>query len=145
MANATVYGIGKGDDMSYSALKQYQQNSVFTATPEELVLMLYDGGIKFMNIAKYNIANNQTERAHSALVRAQDIVLELSSSLNMEYQISDGFKALYEFILDSLISANVNKDPKPIEDALGIMTEMRDAWKTVIRDVKKAVYQNRRV
>lgn len=129
--------------MTYSALNQYKQNTVFTATPEELTLMLYDGGIKFMNIAKYNIENNQIEKAHQALIRAQDIIIELSSSLNMEYEISNNFKILYDFVMSNLIDANINKDIKPIEEALEIITEMRDTWKEVIREVKKKVYQNR--
>lgn len=131
--------------MTYNALNQYKQNTVFTATPEELTLMLYDGGIKFMNIAKYNIENNQVEKAHQALIRAQDIIIELSSSLNMEYEISNNFKRLYDFIMDNLIDANINKEIKPIEEALEILTEMRDTWKEAMKEVKKRVYQNRQV
>lgn len=131
--------------MTYNALNQYRQNAVFTATPEELTLMLYDGGIKFMNIAKYNIENNQIEKAHQALIRAQDIVLELSSSLNMEYEISNNFRQLYDFIMNNLIDANINKEIKPIDEALEILTEMRDIWKEVMKEVKKRVYQNRQV
>lgn len=131
--------------MTYSALNQYKQNTVYTATPEELTLMLYDGGIKFMNIAKYNIENNQIEKAHQALIRAQDIIIELSSSLNMEYEISSNFKQLYDFIMDNLIEANISKETKPIEEALGILTEMRDTWKEAMKEVKKKVYKNRQV
>ncbi|CCQ94613.1 Flagellar protein FliS [[Clostridium] ultunense Esp] len=131
--------------MTYNALNQYRQNTVFTATPEELTLMLYDGAIKFMNIAKYNIENSQIEKAHQALIRAQDIILELSSSLNMEYEISNNFKQLYDFIMNNLIDANINKEIKPIDEALEILTEMRDIWKEVMKEVKKKVYQNRQV
>lgn len=123
--------------MTYNALNQYRQNTVFTATPEELTLMLYDGAIKFMNIAKYNIENSQIEKAHQALIRAQDIILELSSSLNMEYEISNNFKQLYDFIMNNLIDANINKEIKPIDEALEILTEMRDIWKEVMKEVKR--------
>lgn len=131
--------------MTYNALNQYKQNAVFTATPEELTLMLYDGGIKFMNIAKYSIENNDVQRAHEALIRAQDIIIELNSSLNMEYEISTNFRRLYGFILDKLIDANIQKNMEPIDEALEILIEMRDTWKEAMQQVKKKVYQNRQV
>ncbi len=129
--------------MTYNALNQYKQNTVLTATPEELTLMLYDGGIKFMNIAKYSIENKDIKRAHEALIRAQDIVIELNSSLNMDYEISTNFRNLYGFILDNLIDANIQKKTEPIEEALEILMEMRDTWKEAMQQVKKRVYQNR--
>lgn len=131
--------------MTYNALNQYKQNTVFTATPEELTLMLYNGGIKFMNISKYSIENNEIEKAHEALIRAQDIIIELNSSLNMDYEVSNNFRQLYGFIMDKLIDANINKQAKPIEEALEILTEIRDTWKEAMQDVKKRVYQNRQV
>lgn len=129
--------------MAYKALNQYKENSIFTATPEELTLMLYDGGIKFMKIAKYNIENNNIEKAHEALIRAQDIILELNTSLNMDYELSTNFRQLYGFIREKLLDANINKDIKSIDEALGILTEIRDTWKLVMRQIKKQVYQNR--
>lgn len=129
--------------MTYNALNQYKQNAVFTATPEELTLMLYDGSIKFMNIAKYSIENDDIQRAHEALIRAQDIIIELNSSLNMEYELSTNFRRLYEFILDRLIDANIQKEIEPIDEALEILTEMRATWKEAMQQVKKKVYQNR--
>lgn len=131
--------------MTYNALNQYKQNTVFTATPEELTLMLYDGAIKFMNIGKYNIENNNIAKSHEALMRAQDIIIELNSSLNMEYEISTNLRELYEFIMDKLIDANIHKQIEPIEEALEIVTEMRDTWKEAMLKVKKQVYQNRQV
>ena len=131
--------------MTYNALNQYKQNTVFTATPEELTLMLYDGGIKFMNIAGYSIENNHMEKAHESLIRAQDIVIELKSSLNMDYEISTNLRKLYDFIIDKLIDANISKKKEPIDEALEILTELRDTWKEAMKDVKKRVYKNRQV
>lgn len=147
MDDATIYELKKGwmGKMTYNALNQYKQNAVFTTTPEELTLMLYDGGIKFMNIAKYSIENNDVQRAHEALIRAQDIIIELNSSLNMEYEISTNFRRLYGFILDKLIDANIQKNMEPIDEALEILIEMRDTWKEAMQQVKKKVYQNRQV
>lgn len=132
--------------MTYgNALNQYKQNTVFTATPEELTLMLYDGAIKFMNIAKYNMEEERLERSHESLIRAQDIITELGASLNMDYEISNNFKDLYDFIMTKLIDANINKEIKPIDEALDIVTEMRDTWKEAMKEVKIKIYKNRQV
>ena len=131
-------------NMTYNALNQYKHSAVFTATPEELTLMLYDGAIKFMNISKHHIENNNVVKAHEALIRAQDIIIELNSSLNMEYEISENLRGLYDFVLDRLIDANINKKIEPIDEALEIVTDMRDTWKEVMLKVKKQVYENRK-
>ncbi|MCQ4925574.1 flagellar export chaperone FliS [Tissierella carlieri] len=127
--------------MTYQALNQYKQNAVLTATPEELTLMLYDGAIKFMNIGKYSIENKDMEKAHSSLLRAQDIILELNYSLDMNYDVSKGLRTLYDFVLTKLIDANINKDSKAIEEALTVVNDMRDTWKEVIKQIKQKVYQ----
>jgi flagellar protein FliS len=127
--------------MTYAALNSYKQNSVVTATPEELTLMLYDGAIKFMNISKYSIENKDLERAHSSLIRSQDIINELNYSLDMKYEISEEMRKLYDFISSKLVDANIRKDIAPIEEALVITHEMRDTWKEVIQQVKQKVYQ----
>lgn len=131
--------------MTYNALNQYKQNAVFIATPEELTLMLYDGCIKFLNIAKYNIEKKDIEKAHNALIRAQDIVIELDSSLNMQYEISNNLRQLYNFVREKLIDANINKKVEPIDEALEIVSELRDTWKEAMKQVKKQVYKNRQV
>lgn len=127
--------------MTYQALNQYKQNAVLTATPEELTLMLYDGAIKFMNIGKYSIENKDMEKAHSSLLRAQDIILELNYSLDMNYEVSKGLRGLYDFVLSKLIDANINKDINAIDEALAVVNDMRDTWKEVIKQIKQKVYQ----
>lgn len=127
--------------MTYDALNKYKQNSIMTATPEELTLMLYDGAIKFMNIGKYSIENKDLEKAHSSLMRAQDIILELNYTLDMSYDVSHGLRELYDFVISKLVDANINKDTKAVDDALTVVNEMRDTWKEVIRQIKQKVYQ----
>lgn len=127
--------------MTYQALNKYKQNTVSTATPEELTLMLYDGAIKFMNIGKYSIENKDLERTNSSLIRAQDIISELNYSLNMDYDLSKDMRSLYDFIVSKLIDANIKKDIEAIDEALNITYDMRDTWKEVIKQVKQKVYQ----
>ena len=130
--------------MTYNAPNQYKQSAVFTATPEELTLMLYDGAIKFMNIGKYHIENNNVVKSHEALIRAQDIIIELNSSLDMKYEVSENLRGLYDFVLERLIDANIGKKVEPIDEALEIVTDMRDTWKEAMLKVKKQVYENRK-
>ncbi len=129
--------------MVYGAANAYKQNSVMTATPEELTLMLYDGAIKFMNIAKLNMENKNVEKSHYYLTRAQDIVDELNYSLDMNYEISNDLRDLYSFVSSKLVDANIYKDTKHLDDAVEIIGDMKDTWKEVIRTIKQKVYQDR--
>lgn len=129
--------------MSYNALNQYKQNTVFTATSEELTLMLYDGAIKFINIGKLNIENKDTVKAHEALMRAQDIIIELNASLNMDYEISNNLRSIYDFIMERLVDGNIQKDIAPLDEALELLQELRDTWKEAMREVKKARYASK--
>lgn len=127
--------------MTYEALNKYKQNTVSTATPEELTLMLYDGAIKFMNIGKYSIENKDIQKTSSALIRSQDIINELNHSLNMDYELSQDMRNLYDFMVSKLVDANVRKDTQPIDEALEIAYSMRDTWKEVMQQVKQKSYQ----
>lgn len=129
--------------MSYNALNQYKQNTVFTATKEELTLMLYEGAIKFINIGKINIENKDTVKSHEALMRAQDIVIELNASLNMDYEISKNLRSIYDFVLEKLVDGNIEKDIAPLDEALEILQDLRDTWKEAMQEVKKARYASK--
>jgi len=127
-------------NMAYDALNQYKQNTVFTATPEELTLMLYDGAIKFINIAKLNIEKGDVVKAHEAIIRAEDIVIELNASLNMDYEVSKNLRSIYDFVMEKLVDGNIKKDVKPLDEALELLTDLRDTWKEAIKQVKKTRY-----
>lgn len=127
--------------MSYRAMNQYKQNSISTASPEELTLMLYNGAIKFMNISKLGIEEGDIQKKNESLIRAQNIINELKHTLNMDYEISEDMSRLYDFILEKLIDANINKDVQSVDDALTIVYEMRDTWADVIKQVKNPAYK----
>lgn len=113
--------------------QQYTQNKVFTATPGELTLMLYDGILKFCKHAKHHLEQNKPMEANDALIRAQDIIRELKYSLDKQYEVSDQLEKLYDFMLGHLIDANIRKDSKYIDDVLGLAQELHDTWKEAIR------------
>lgn len=118
--------------------QQYKQNSINTATPAELTLMLYDGAIKFVNMAKIHIEAKNLPETNNSILRAQAIVQELNITLNMDYEISEEFRALYTFILEKLVDANIQKQISILDDeVLPILKGMRDNWKLAIEESKK--------
>lgn len=116
--------------------QQYKQNSVQTASPEELTLMLYDGCLKFMRQAKIFIVEKKVPEAHNSIMRAQAIIEELNLTLNMDIPVSLNLRQLYVFILEQLIEANASKDAQYIDTIYPMVEELRDTWKEAMRRAK---------
>ena len=111
----------------------YQKNKILMASPAELTLMLYEGCIKFMNVAVMAIEKGNVEKAHINIIKAQRIVEEFRASLNFKYPVAKDFDAVYDYVLKRLIEANLQKDTEILEECLGHMRGMRDTWKEVMR------------
>jgi flagellar biosynthetic protein FliS len=116
--------------------QQYQEQSIMTASPGELTLMLYNGCIKFIKQAKLYIEEKDIEKANNAIIRAQDIIYELMSTLNMDYEISNNMMALYDYMNRRLIDANISKDIKVLDEVLNLTVEFRDTWMEVIKKTR---------
>jgi len=116
-----------------TAQNAYKQNSVTTASPGDLTLMLYNGCLKFLNKAKHAIQEKNVEEKNTNLIKAQAIISELMATLNMDIEISKNMFALYEYMNHRLVGANIQNDVAIIEEVEGLMTEFRDTWKEVIR------------
>lgn len=114
-------------------MNAYQKNAIMTASPAELTLMLYDGAIKFCNIALTAIEKNDVQRAHENIKKAEAIITELRASLDRKYPVWEDFERVYEYIYKNLVEANIRKDAGALEEALGRIREMRDTWKEVMR------------
>ncbi|MDF2568109.1 MAG: fliS [Oscillospiraceae bacterium] len=110
------------------AYLNYVEQSGMTATPGELLLMLWNAEIKNIKIAVLNIKSGNLSEAHEKLIRAQDIVDELILSLDDRYEISKNLTNLYTFIKNELVLANLKKDSERLEAILPLVTEMRDTW-----------------
>ncbi|QZY54290.1 flagellar export chaperone FliS [Crassaminicella profunda] len=121
----------------YSGLNQYKQNKVMMASPQELTLMLYDGAIKFVNQALLFMEQKNVQKTHETIRRASDIIIELNSTLNMDYEISKGLRPIYDFLLEKLTQANMKKDKAILEEILPLFTELRDTWKQAMELAKK--------
>ena len=111
----------------------YQKNKVLTATPAELVLMLYEGAIKFCNIGIVAIENKDYNKANTNIQKAERIVAELRGSLDMKYEVAKDFDQVYEYIGWVLLQANVKKNVDRLEEALKHLRTMRDTWKEVMK------------
>ena len=127
-----------------TAHKQYKQVQVKTANKGKLVVMLYQGCIKFLRLAKKNIEKNNIESSHNYIIRSQDIILELMNTLDMEKgsDIANNLYQLYDFMNRKLIEANVDKDIDKIEIVEDMMLELLDSWKQISSGQKEKKEEN---
>lgn len=116
----------------------YRKNQIATASEGQLIIMLYDGAIRFLKKAKTAMDEKDVEQSHEAITRARKIVLELMFSLDMEKggDISRNLYELYFFLNQELIKANIKKDSVILDDCLEIITNLRTTWKQVIEKAK---------
>ncbi|WP_069650351.1 flagellar export chaperone FliS [Caloranaerobacter ferrireducens] len=116
---------------------QYQQNSIMTASPEELTLMLYNGALKFLKQAILYIEEKNIESAHERILRVQDILVEFMSTVDRKYEIGDNLYKLYEFMNYRLREANFKKDIEVLEEVYVMIKELRDTWQQAMKIAKK--------
>ncbi|AJE02400.1 flagellar export chaperone FliS [Geobacter pickeringii] len=111
-------------------LNQYQNTQVSTSSPERLLLMLYDGAINFTRIALDKMGKNDIAGKGIFIGKAQAIVSELMNTLNHEVggDISRRLEQLYIYLIDEYLAANINNSPRSLENALKILTILRDTW-----------------
>ena len=117
---------------------QYSQNKILTASPAELTLMLYDGAIKFCNIAIMGIEQKDLQKAHNNIMKVQKIIEEFQLTLNFKYEIANDFNNVYNYLMKRLREANVTKDKAILEEVSEHLHTMRDTWKEVMRLNHKA-------
>lgn len=113
--------------------QSYQQNSVNTASPGELTLMLYNGCLKFIHQAKKAIDEKNIEMKNTNIQKAQSIIQELMVTLNMDIEVSKNMMSLYDFMNRRLMEANIKNDASILDEVEGLVTEFRDMWKEVIQ------------
>ena len=108
-------------------------NTIMTASREDLTLMLYEGAIKFCNLSVSAIEKKETEKAHNYIIRVQDIVRELQITLDRQFEISAQFDSLYDYMYTRLVDANVSKDTEVVNEVRDLFRGFRDAWKEAIK------------
>lgn len=119
--------------MSSEGIAAYQQNSVTTQSRGKIIVMLYDGAVRFLKKTIQAIEEDDVEQRVLYLNKACDIILELNVSLDMEVggEIAQNLRHLYMFMVRHLNTAHARNDPAPIREVIGLLEELNEGWKTI--------------
>ncbi len=121
-----------------NAYAQYNTSKILTASPAELTLMLYDGAIKFGNIAIARIEAGDIQGAHTNIIKVEKIIDYFRETLDMKYAVAQDFERVYVYLSQRIVLANVKKDKAIVEEVVGHLRSMRDTWKEVMQKAKSA-------
>ena len=115
-------------------MNPYLKNQIETSSSEQILILLYDGAIKFLNQAKIGIQNKDIELTHNNLIKAQNIISELRDTLDMEIggELANNLYALYNYFNRRLVQANIKKEIEPVDEVLEHLRGLRDTWKQAI-------------
>lgn len=116
-------------------LKQYQQSQIQTASPEQILIMLYDGAIQFLNKALKAMNENDIQESHNNNVAAQNIITEFMNTLDMDLggEVAQNLYSLYEYLYYKLVQANVHKNSADIEEVIRHLKELKQTWEEAIK------------
>ena len=116
-----------------NGVKTYQETAVTTQNKGRLIVMLYEGAIKFMNLAIKEIEAESWDQKGKYINKARDIIFELNSVLDMEAggEIANNLRKLYSFMDNKLAQANTNKDTEKIREVIKLMKELNEGWKAI--------------
>lgn len=119
----------------------YKKAAVTTKDQGTLIMMLYDGAIRFLKTAVLKLEKNDLEASHNFIVKAKNIISELMVSLKVDEtnKIAKDLQSLYTYMFNRLIDANIQKDVECLKEVLDLMIELRDGWKAVLDQKKKQV------
>jgi flagellar secretion chaperone FliS len=125
--------------LANSYVDQYKQREVETASQEELLLLLYDGAIRFLNIAKKAMRENEIEKSHRYLLKTQSIINEFMVTLNFEVggEPAQNLYQLYEYLYYRLVQANIHKDSAMVDEVLQHLRLLKDTWEKAIDIARK--------
>lgn len=115
------------------AYEEYNRSKILTASPAELTLMLYEGAIKFCNIAIDALEKKDIQKAHTNIVKVENIIDYLRQTLDMKYPVAQDFERMYVYLGDRLIEGNLKKDQEIMEEINMHLRSIRDTWKEVMR------------
>ncbi len=117
--------------------EQYNRNKILQASPAEVTLMLYEGAIKFCNMAIMGIEQKDIEKAHINIIKTQRIIEEFRNTLDRKYPVWEDFDRVYVYLLRRLFEANVSKDAEILKEVNTHLRSMRDTWKEVMKRAHK--------
>lgn len=115
----------------------YGNSKIITASPAELTLMLYEGAIKYCNIAIMALDKKDIEKVNNNIIKAEKIIDYLQVTLDMKYPVAKNFDDMYNYLMQRLIEANIKKDTEILEEICVHLRSIRDTWKDVMRISKE--------
>lgn len=120
-------------------LKQYQQSQIQTASPEKILIMLYDGAIQFLNKALKALKDKDIQETHNNIIGAQRIITEFMNTLDVKSggDVCKNLYSLYEYLHYRLVQANIQKNPQMIEEVLRHLKDLKETWEEAIRIANK--------
>jgi flagellar secretion chaperone FliS len=115
------------------AAQAYSRTQVQSQSPVELVVMLYDGAIRFLNMAAEGTRQKDWKVKRQGMSNAVAIIAELQNTLNMREggEVAESLDRLYTYIMGRLLDANINRDPVPIDEAIRLLRPLREAWANI--------------
>ncbi len=115
-------------------LQQYQKNEVETASPEKILILLYDGAIQFLNKAKIAMSQKNIPEIHNNIIGCENILLEFINTVDLENggDFAVRIQALYQYFYNTLVQANIKKDESKIDEVLRHLIDLRATWKQAI-------------
>lgn len=116
-----------------NAYAQYANNKIMSASPAELTLMLYDGAIKFCNLAELGIEKKDIQKAHSNIMKVERIIEYLRATLDMSYEVAQDFENIYSYLGRRLVEANISKDIEILKEVNSHLHAVRDNWIEVMK------------
>lgn len=122
--------------MAANPYAKYANNKVLTASPAELTLMLYEGAIKFCNLAKIDMEQGEYGNSMQHIQKARKIIVELQSTLDFKYEVAKDFDAIYTYIYNLMVQTNTQHDQEALEEILLQLRELRDIWKKIMQQTK---------
>lgn len=127
--------------MNPNPFQNYKQVSIQTASPEKLILMLYDGIIRFGNQAKQAMVVNDIKQTNHLLNRMHDILNELMATLDMNNggEIASNLYRIYEYSNHRLLESNIKRNPEIIEEVIKLISEIREGWSQAMTRMRQEV------
>jgi flagellar protein FliS len=116
--------------------QRYREQVVYTMTPGQLIVLLYDEAIKNIKKAIIYIEEKKIAQAHNCIIKAEDIINALIDNLNMGYSISEDLFSLYDYMYRQLIQANIKKDSETLKEVLSMLTEFKNTWEEAEKAVR---------
>lgn len=114
-----------------NAYQKYKEQDIEMASPVTLIVMLYNGCIKQLKLAKMALEKNDYEQTNVRLQKAQDIITELLNNLDFNYSVSNELMSIYDFMLREMVQINVTKQTEKIDPLVTMLTSLMEAWKQV--------------